>query len=292
MRLVRNFCVTFARKGFWMGNLMFFDKPSVALAAAIAVAAPALADDRPFITLYTVDLEPAGETEFEQSLGWSSGHAAESFNAVTAESEIEHGFTDAFQGSLYLTYDWSRTRPPGEPASRADFIGTKAEFIYRILSPYSDPIGLGVYFEPSINPAERGLETKILLQKNFLDDRLRTVINVNFEDVWAKNDSGHFDKESALEFRAGAAYALTPHLSVGLEFGNERGFDGLILGGSARQAEDAYFLGPVIQYAASPFMVVLGAQAQLPVAGGDEVVDGFAAGVERFRVGVRLAWEM
>lgn len=289
-----------------MGILMSFEviKPrrlagrwAGALLGLAAVLAPALGDDRPFITLYTVDLTPAGETEFEQSLGWFSGHAGESFNAVTAQSEIEHGFSGNFQGALYLTYDWSRTRVAGGPAEAADFIGTKAEFIYRILSPYSDPIGLGIYFEPFINPAERGLETKILLQKNFLDDRLRAVINVNFEDVWAKNDLGNFDKESALEFRAGATYALTPHWSLGLEFANERGFDGLILGGSASETEDAYYLGPVIQYAASPFLMVIGAQAQLPIASNpthaaDAVVDGFAAEAERFRVGARFAWEL
>ncbi len=267
------------------------------LAAGFVFATAGLADDRPFITLATTDLLPSGEAEFEQTLGWFSGHAGQSFNAVTAESEIEYGFADNLQGSLYLTYDWSRMRVPGGPASSADFIGSKAEIIYRFLNPASDPIGLAVYFEPSINPAERGLETKILVQKNFLDQRLRTVINLNFEDVWAKNGLGHFDEESALELRAGAAYALTPQWSVGLEFANERGFDGLILGGAARENQDAYFLGPTLQYDAEPLKLVLGVQAQLPFASNPThlagaVVDGFAAEAERFRVGLRLGWDL
>ncbi len=130
---------------------------ALASAAAVFVGSPALADDRPFITLYTVDLQPSGSTEFEQGVRWYSGHAGESFQEVVAESEIEHGFADNFQGAIYLTYDWSQTRPVGGPADSADFVGTKAEFIYRVLSPYVDPIGLGIYFEPSWNPNKHGI---------------------------------------------------------------------------------------------------------------------------------------
>lgn len=269
----------------------------VLMLGVVFSALPAHADDRPFITLYTTDLEPAGETEFEQGLRWYSGHAGESFQEVVAESEVEHGFTDNFQGSLYLTYDWSRTRSLGGPANSADFVGTKAEFIYRVLSPYIDPIGLGLYFEPSWNPDHYGIETKILLQKNFLDDALRTVININFEDTWSRNGMGSWNKESALEFDAGAAYSVTPHWSLALEFDNERGFDGMVLGGSATEVANPYFLGPAVQYADGPLRIVIGAQAQLPIANNpthtpDAVIDGFTADAEHFRLGLRLAREL
>jgi hypothetical protein len=267
------------------------------VAVAITGAGCAHADDRPFITLYTTDLQPAGETEFEQGIAWHSGHAGASFQQVVAESEVEHGFADNFQGSIYLTNDWSRTRPFGGPAQSGDFVGTKAEFIYRILSPYADPVGLGVYFEPSWNPDERGIETKILLQKNFLEDALRTVVNVNFEDTWSRDGAGGWSKESALEFDAGVAYAVTPHWSVALELDNERGFDGMVLGGSASETANAFFLGPTVQYAADELRIVFGVQAQLPVATNPAglpgaVVDGYTADAERFRVGLRLAREL
>lgn len=260
------------------------------------MARPVLADDRPFITLYTTDLEPAGETEFEQGVRWYSGHTGGSFQEIVSEGEIEHGFTDNFQGVLYLTNDWSRARPFGRPAASADFVGTKAEFIYRIMSTYLDPVGLAVYFEPSWNPDHHGIETKILLQKNFLDDALRTVVNVNFEDTWSRNGTGGWNKESALEFDAGAAYSITPHWSLALEFDNERGFHGMVPGGSATEIANPYFVGPAVQYADGPVRVVFGAQAQLPVASNPThtpgaVIDGFTADAERFRVGIRLARE-
>ncbi|MDE2111974.1 MAG: hypothetical protein KGJ79_12590 [Alphaproteobacteria bacterium] len=263
----------------------------------ILSAHPAIGDDRPFITLYTTDLEPSGETEFEQGVRWYSGHAGESFQEVVSESEVEHGFTDNFQGSLYLTYDWSRTRPFGGMPQSADLVGTKAEFIYRFTSATLDPVGIALYFEPSWNPNEHGIETKILLQKNFLDDALRTVVNINFEDTWSRNGAGSWNKESALEFDAGAAYSITPHWSLALEFDNERGFEGMVLGGSAKEVSNPYFLGPSVQYADGPVRVVFGVQAQLPVASNPmhtpgAVADGFTADSERFRAGIRIAREL
>ncbi len=57
---------------------------------------------------------------------------------------------------------------------------------------------------------------------------------------------------SALEFYTGAAYNITPEWSIGAELDNERGYDGLILGGSPAYAENAYFAGPTIQYVGHP----------------------------------------
>src|SRR5262249_40274991 len=143
------------------------------------------------------------------------------------------------------------------------------EFIYRLMNPYFDPVGLALYAEPSIGNGSRSFEVKALIQKNYLNDALRTVLNVNVEDRWEKDALGRYEQSSALEFFAGASYNLTPEWSAGVELAHERDFDGLILGGSWRGVDNATFFGPTIQYVGHPLHVVFGAQAQLPWAGGD-----------------------
>jgi len=261
---------------------------------AALMPAGARADDRPFAMAYTTDLEARYETEIEQETTWSSGHAREAFQQIESRTELEYGVTDDFQASFYLTYDWARTHAPFAPVETESAPGVSAEFIYRVMNVYFDPIGLALYAEPSIANGARSFEVKALLQKNFLNDRLRVVLNINVEDNWDKNDFGHYDESSALEFFTGAAYNLTPEWSAGLELDNERGFDGLLLGGSPRYADNAWFVGPAISYEGPSFRVVLGIQAQLPWASDPThtpgtISDGYLADAERFRVRLRIA---
>ncbi len=266
----------------------------LALLAACAAQA-ARADDQPFLTLYTTDIATQGEHEFEQWLKWKGGHANESFNAFESRSALEYGITDDLQASLYLNYDWERVRPHGPlgPAETADAVGVSGELIWRAMNVYFDPFGLAFYAEPSFGATARGFETKILLQKNFLNDTLRTAVNINFEDNWEKNGSGGWDESSALELDAGVAYNITPEWSAGLELDNERGFDGLVLGGAASEQSDSFYLGPTIQYVGHPWSVTFGFQVQMPWAGNPahvsgSVVDGYTAYDEHTRAMLRI----
>lgn len=266
----------------------------VACAAFIFSTVAARSDDRPFVFAYTTDIEAQYEKEIEQELTWASGHAKEPFQAIESRTELEYGFTDNFQGSLYLNYDWSRIRPPSEDAAISSLPGASGEFIYRLLNVDFDPIGLALYAEPSIGNGTRSFETKLLLQKNFLNDDLRVVLNINAEDRWEKSELGSYEKNSALEFFSGASYSVTPEWSIGAEFNNERGYQGLILGGSPLYTDNAYFAGPTIQYLGHPWRVIFGAQAQLPWASDPTHTDGtiqngFLADAERFRLRLRLA---
>lgn len=246
---------------------------------------------------YTTDLEAQYEKEIEQEVTWSSGHARQSFQQIESRTEFEYGFTDNFQGSFYLTYDWqrARAREPLGPTETSTLPGVSAEFIYRVLNVYFDPIGLALYAEPSIGNGTREFEVRALLQKNFLNDALRIAININLEDRWDKDDLGHYGQSSALELFSGVAYNIAPEWSVALELDNERGFDGLILGGAPRYIDSAWFAGPTISYVGHRFRVVLGAQLQLPWAGADDVAaisNGYLADAERFRVRLRLATDL
>jgi len=270
------------------------------LAAAALTVLPRLAraDDQPFLTIYTTDIDAQHAKEFEQTLIWRANHADEAFNAFETRSEIEYGITDWAQGSLYLNYDWAQTHPhaPPGPLETDNAFGMSGELILRVLNPYFDPLGLALYFEPFYSAKERSLETKLLVQKNFFNDTLRTALNVNFEDRWEKNAAGHFDKVSALEFDLGASYNITPDFSAGLELDNERGFAGEILGGNASEESNSFYLGPTIQYVSLPWAITLGFETQLPIASNPTrapgaVVGGMTAGDEHFRTLLRVARE-
>jgi hypothetical protein len=274
---------------------LLFQAASTAL-ATFAMTGTTHADDQPFFTVYTTDIQPQHGRELEQWFSWKAGHAAESANEFRSRTELEYGITDDVQGALYLNYDWSRERrhAPSGPAESAGFVGVSGELIWRVLNVYFDPIGLAFYVEPSLNAREYSVETKILVHKNFFDQRLRGALNINFEDVWEKNALGTRDASSALEFNAGLSYNITPDFSAGVEFDNERGFDGLVLGGSAAATSDSYFFGPTIQYIGHPWAITLGAQAQLPWAGNPghvptAVSGGYSADIEHFRVALRVS---
>src|SRR5258708_2413566 len=134
------------------------------VAAALVLCGSAWADDQPFVTLYTTDIQPEHGREIEQWLKWSANHGGESFNEILERTELEYGITDDLQGSLYLNYDWSRTHahlPPG-PIDTNNSVGVSGEVIWRLLNPYFDPIGFALYLEPAWSAKVRSVETKLL----------------------------------------------------------------------------------------------------------------------------------
>src|SRR5438552_2502687 len=178
---------------------------------------PAKADDQPFLTLYTTDIDSQGEREAEQWLGWKTGESAASYNDFLSRTEFEYGITDDLQGSLYINYELDRVRSHLTPyASQTEsFAGASGELIYRLLNVDFDPLGFALYVEPSWSNDKQEVEAKILLQKNFLNDTLRCVLNVNFEDQWDRENKS-WERHGALEFDTGVAYAVTAELSAGV----------------------------------------------------------------------------
>lgn len=260
------------------------------------LGAAASADDQPFLTVYTTDIDTQYEKEIEQSLYWSTQKPHQAFNGWLSRTEFEYGVTDDFQVSAYLNQEWedSRPHPPGSPDESWRATSVSGEAIYRFLNPYFDPIGLAVYFEPSFGDNTRELEAKLLLQKNFFNDNLRLAANINFEDTWER-DSGPWQKGSAVEFFAGAAYNITPELSIGGEFNNENDYSGLF--GSNRLATQAYYLGPTVSYIIAPFIVRFGMQFQMPWSSDHTgepgaVSNGYLSDAERTRLGLRISMDL
>jgi len=256
----------------------------------------ARADDQPFLTLYTTDIDTQYEKEIEQSFHWATQKPHQAFNGWLSRTEFEYGVTDDLQLSGYFNYEWERSHPhpPGTPDETWQATSVSGEVIYRLLNPYFDPFGLALYFEPTFGDNMRELEAKILFQKNFFNDTIRVAGNLNFEDVWER-EGGQWSKGSAVEFFAGAAYNLTPEWSIGVEFNNENDFEGLV--GSSQPGTTAYYLGPTISYVGLPFTVLLGTQFQMPWSSDHSgapgsVSHGYLADAERLRLGVRLKMDL
>ncbi len=278
--------------------------------ATLALAVPAVAGDSPFGYVYTTDTHPKGAREFEQWITHRRGQSQGDFDVWQGRSEVEYGVTDRLQTSVYLNYgsvNAFHNRPDGttgpgafvpddvDPDARYQkrfFESISNEWIYRVLSPYKDAIGLALYIEPSWGPDTRELEGKLIVQENFLEDRL----------IWAANFSaaaesehfhGEWEREGEAELTTGLAYQFAPRWLAGAEYRYHRGYDGRGFS-SAKRAYAASFFGPSIHYAREGWWVtatflkqVANAKAYAAAAQ-DDIVGGRFYGEQHERQELRL----
>lgn len=232
---------------------------------ALGAAVPAVAGDSPFGYVYTTDTHGKGQWEVEQWMTNRRSQSQGSYSAWLSRTEVEYGVTNDLQTSLYLNADRvsadsnraDGTTGPGafipdsvDPNSRYKktfFESVSNEWIYRILSPYKDPIGLAVYIEPSYGAKKRELEGKIILQKNFLDDRLVWAANFTLE-YEKTNFHGEWEKETEVEFTTGLAYRFANHWNAGLEYRRRTAYEDFGVKTDKRVFTNNYF-GPSLHYA-------------------------------------------
>lgn len=260
---------------------MYFSKTIWGLAAAVSLvgAVPAFAGEAAFGYVYTTDVMPKGKFEVEQWLTDREGQAHGRFHDLQMRTEVEYGVTNNFQLAGYLNYsyldanrnstsgvteglDIPADHDPTRPYRRFRYDGVSAEAIWRVMSPYKDPIGLAFYVEPEVGPRENAVEVKILLQKNYLDDRLVLAANLWSELEREKVEGEGWHKAAVWELDLGASYRFRPNWSAGLEFRNHNEFQGWTLD-HAKQEHTAYFIGPTIHYAGERWFVTATALYQL-----------------------------
>jgi hypothetical protein len=268
-----------------------------ALVLSLAVAGPAAADEPLFGFIYTTDLLPKGKFELEQWATLREGRANGPFHVLQTRSEASYGVTDAFQLSGYLNFayanvdhdgpDGTTTPPeifadyqadPDHAFKKVRFESGSVEAIYRVLSPYTDPVGLAIYAEPSIGPRTREIELRAILQKNFLDDRLVFAFNATLGYEWrflhgdldaepgSTDFSNHWDKETDVNFGLAGSYRFAPKWSAGAELQNEREWAGLNPFNQNRRTNVAWYLGPTLHYGGEHFFATFTTLFQLPVA--------------------------
>lgn len=291
----------------------------------LGTAAPARADEPLFGFVYTTDILPQGKAEVEQWLTWRRQKGAGSFNVLEGRTEFEYGVTNDFQASIYANYNYAQARQNGldgtttppesfagyrvDPNGRlsaSKFVGVSLEGIWRLLSPYKDPIGLALYFEPTIGNGLREFESKIIVQKNFLDDRLVLASNLTIEQEFrrlpaeadADPDSNEararWDKETDVNLGIGLTYRFASNWSFGWEFEHEREFSRLIFWNGKYATNVAYYTGPTLHYGGESFFATLSFLQQLPwgqdyadqnvMKGGINYADDF----EKYRVRLKV----
>ena len=241
---------------------------------------------------YTTDLLPEGKWEFEQWLTDREGQDQGTFHHLDMRTEVEYGVTDNFQVALYFNYMYAEedgnsvrgktegmeipaSHDPNTPYKEYRFDGISIEAMYRVYSPYVDPIGLAFYVEPEIGYYSNGLEFRGILQKNYMDDQLVLAANlwIEFEREQGTNlvvpDSdevpdGDFSNATYAELDLGASYRFAPHWFVGLEFRDHNEFHGFTLKQS-EQDHMAFFLGPNVHYAAQNWFMTFAVLRQIGV---------------------------
>lgn len=298
-----------------------------ALAAAVLATGAAKADEPLFGYVYTTDVLPKGKAEVEQWATLREGRSEGDFHVLQARTEFSYGLTDNLQASAYLNYDWAdvfhntperETAPPEVYAdysvapdkrlNRGRFEGISGELIWRLASPYTKPVGVAVYIEPTLGPRTREMEYRLLLQKNFHDDRVVLAGNVTWGQEWRRllpdpeADPGseeahtHWDKETDINFGVGASWRFRENWSVGLEALNEREWAGLNPFDPGKRTNMAYYLGPNIHYGGRRFFATATFLAQLGMAkdyanpAPGFIVDGItnADDFEKYRLRVKV----
>lgn len=250
------------------------------------LASTASAEESQFGYVYTTDLLPKGAMEVEQWATWRHQKVAGTFDQLDGRTEFEYGLADNLQVAMYLNYTWAQayrngpygvTTPP-EPLSydnpdpyshyqASRFVGVSGEVIYRIFSPYTDKIGMAVYVEPTIGAAFRELEAKLILQKNFFDDRLVTAFNATYAPEWRNQHVDDIPGKNAWNYEVdanlglAASYRFAPDWSAGLEFENEHEYNSYNF---THETNNGYYFGPTIHYGGKRFFITATFLEQLP----------------------------
>lgn len=238
---------------------------TVAVLATALVALPqpeAHAGEGSFGWIYTLDLQPKGTLEFEQKLQYNRGQAQGKYDLWQARTELEYGLTDDVQIAGYLnssyvsadrndanTGDASGWLVPGNAGpsySKGRVDGVSVEAIWRLTNPVVDPVGVGLYGEVTTGSVKDELEGRLLLQSNFLDDRLVLASNLHFAIEKVKFDAADIGHESMVDLLLGASYRVANNWTAGLEYRFHNDFNGY---GFNTQTQRAHFFGPNMHYA-------------------------------------------
>jgi hypothetical protein len=263
-------------------------KRAIGMILLAAAALPPLgvsAEESQYGYVYTTDLLPQGKMEAEQWLTWRHGRSQGQYDVWVGRTEFEYGVSDRFQAAVYLNYLSGRayhnspegeTSPPenfapvltapDEHFNSTKFLAVSFEGIFRVLSPYTAPVGLALYMEPVVGRGLYELESRVILQKNFLEDRLVLAGNVTAaqelrrlpadpaEDPSTFEGTDRWDEETDLNFALAGSYRFAPNWSAGAEWLNEREFSSLNMRGDTR-TNSAYYMGPTVHYGGKRFFV-------------------------------------
>lgn len=252
-------------------------KKSLLLSAILFCPLFASAGESFFGFVYTLDIQPKGKFALGQHMQWNNQQKGD-YNNVFLRSELEYGLTENIQVAGYVNLDYTSARrndANGETAGskipesidvtkgyhKFRYDSLSFEGVWRIMNPYTDVIGLGLYIEPQLGYDSKSLETRIIVQKNYIDDRLVLAANFQFEterDEIATNSTP--EKASHFDVLAGVSYRFVPNWSAGLEYRYHNDFSGYFY---QESTQHAHFLGPNLHYATTNWWGTVALRHQL-----------------------------
>ena len=243
------------------------------LLAGLGLSAPrAVADENLWGYVYGSDTLPKGRSEIYAWWTTRSDKADGEYRGTDVKFEFEHGFSDRFQSSLYLNYRGHHIEGVTgyDDLDVFGFDGAQVSMKYRLTSPYKDAIGLALYFEPGFSLRDKitggrvqewEFETKIIAQKNFMEDRLALATNLTVEQEFER-DKGTNDFEGELigEWTTGLSYRFAPGWFAGGEVRAHTEFPDMDL---ANQEHAAWFAGPNLHYGTRKWWATVSVMPQI-----------------------------
>ena len=218
-------------------------------------------------------MQPKGKFELEQRVDVTHRQAVGTYDLGQYRTEIEYGVSNDLQlgayvnvfsihaARNYLNPEMCQNQVPctagfGVPSTahdtnsyhRTEVDGGSLEAIWRLTNPVTSPVGVGLYLEPTFGKLEDSLEVRLLLQSNFLDDRLIFAANLVYEPEKEKYDpAGGIIRNSMGDILYGASYRFAPSWSAGAEGRFHTDHDGYYWN---KRTQIANFIGPTLHYAA------------------------------------------
>ncbi|HEY8991886.1 MAG TPA: DUF6662 family protein [Luteolibacter sp.] len=266
-------------------------KRLLALAAALtAFASSAFADEQYFGYLYPAEGMPKGAWEIYQWNTYRTGGIGMPEPAFNFATEFEYGLTEQLATSFYVDY-------AAFDGEGMNFQGLRNSWKYLFYTPAKNDFGLGVYFEPiwaRTNTSDGGredklaLENKVLLQKNFLDDKLVWATNLVGEFEWERDPGNPWERKLEIEASTGLAYRICDKATVGIEALYQSEYDHFSFN---NQEKWMFGVGPTVHYRAGAWWGTLTWMPQLaggPSVTGHRNLDEYGQHEIRLKLGVNF----
>jgi opacity protein-like surface antigen len=215
-------------------------KSLLACALVAGMGQTAAAEEVLWLYAKGTDTRPEGthEIKLTDTIRIDKNSGDYTFHDIRAS--YEYGITDKLTVEvvgMYFIHDYEVDDPELNPMyetqeanggsfSDGRFAGTEFGLKYNVLSPYKDVVGLSfstsyenreVYRLDGASIDQDSYVFRGLVQKNFLEDTLITVLNVKTEFERRKTP-GVLEEEFAIDWSLAASYRVAPKWFVGLEF--------------------------------------------------------------------------
>ncbi|HLP41883.1 MAG TPA: DUF6662 family protein [Fibrobacteria bacterium] len=235
--------------------------PSLRPLLALALAVPALANERHFTYTYETAVLAPGAKEVEV---WSTSRIGHDdfYSRLDHRLEFETGITERLQTAFYLNWKNTSTEANGEVASEFAWGGISNEWKWKLMDPVADAFGFALYGEVGYNTDELELEAKTLFDKRL--GKVLLAANLVGEAEFEQEPKELEIEEYVFEVDLGAAYQVSPRFSVGLELRNHNEFAKEAGTEEFEYEHSALFLGPNLSYATESWWVSFSVLPQLP----------------------------